>query len=106
MVLKDLNKYTTIIVYDDETYGKRAFINGEFITYMEDGTAAVIRLLDKGQTISASKPIMETELHYNELFFNYTNRQIAQKLHLILSESVILTENQVLAIFNKEYEKI
>ena len=105
MTLKELRNCNSIIAYNDDCHGTKVFVNGELITNMDNGLDAAVKLIEAGQRSDPSKFIIDIAIDLYDILENYDS-QTADRIHAILSQSVLLTESQVLALINKTYEKL
>ena len=72
---------------------------------MDNGLDAAVKLIEAGQRSDPSKFIIDIAIDLHDILENYDS-QTTNKVHSILSQSVLLTESQVLALINKTYEKL
>lgn len=72
---------------------------------MDNGLDAAVKLIEAGQRSDSSKFIIDIAIDLYDILENYDS-QTADRIHAILSQSVLLTESQVLALINKTYEKL
>ena len=72
---------------------------------MDNGLDAAVKLIEAGQRSDPSKFIIDIAIDLYDILENYDS-QTADRIHAILSQSVLLTESQVLALINKTYEKL
>lgn len=72
---------------------------------MDNGLEAAVKLIEAGQRSDPSKFIIDIAIDLHDILENYDS-QIVDRVHAILSQSVLLTESQVLALINNNYEKI
>ena len=72
---------------------------------MDNELDAAVKLIEAGQRLDPSKFIIDIAIDLYDILENYDS-QTADRIHAILSQSVLLTKSQVLALINKTYEKL
>lgn len=72
---------------------------------MDNGLDAAVKLIEAGQRSDPSKFIIDIAIDLHDILENYDS-QTVNRVHAILSQGVLLTESQVLALINNNYEKI
>ena len=72
---------------------------------MDNRLDAAVKLIEAGQRSDPSKFIIDIAIDLHDILENYDS-QTVDRIHAILSQSVLLTESQVLALINNNYEKI
>ena len=103
MKIEDLENYTRIIAYDDDNHGVRIFVNGIYIDDMDNGLDAAVHILIAGQGTTRANQIVTADVYLPEV---EDTDEVLDKLHNLLCQARKLTQEQEVAILNKEYDKI
>lgn len=105
MKIEELENYNRLIVYDDDNYAMRIFVNGVFITDLGLGAGAALGLVSAGQDCSTDKIFTTVDVYYPTLCEDF-GEEIATNVHDLLAIATKLTPEQEINIINKAYEKI
>lgn len=103
MINKDtLENYVRVIAYDDDNHGVRIYVNGIYIDNMDNGLDAALHLIIAGQDTCRANTIVTADIYLPEI----EDEKIGYKLYKILGTSKKLTEEQEIAILNKDYKSL
>ena len=103
MKIEDLENYTRVIAYDDDNHGVRIFVNGIYISNMDNGLDAAVHILIAGQDTARANQIVTADVY---LPATEGTDEVLDVLHNLLCQAMKLTPEQEVAILNREYEKI
>ena len=103
MKIEDLENYTRVIAYDDDNHGVRIFVNGIYIDDMDNRLDAAVHILIAGQGTTRANQIVTADVYLPDA---EGADEVLDKLHNLLCQARKLTPEQVVAILNKEYDKI
>lgn len=103
MINKDtLENYVRVIAYDDDNHGARIYVNGIYIDDMDNRLDAALHLIIAGQDTCRANTIVTADIYLPEI----EDEKIEYKLYEILGTSEKLTEEQEIAILNKDYKNL
>ena len=105
MKIEELKNYNRLIVYDDDSYAMRVFVNGIFITDLNLGASAAFELASAGQDCPTDKIFTTVDVYYPTLCEDF-GEEVATNVHDLLAIATKLTPEQEINIINKTYEKI
>lgn len=104
MKADELKNYNRIITYDDDNHDSIVFINGERAGSLEDELNCLSEVIKIAQE-SEPKEIRTRNLNVCDIPEEFTDQEV-EKLDDFFYSVLVLTPEQELAIFNRDYKKL